>query len=82
MLRYIKLLLQSVRPVRFTCTEAGTVHLGFRIQKAGQLDNALDFGVTTLKHKTRHGQYSAVVTAGFFQRCIAFECNGLHFAGL
>jgi hypothetical protein len=30
---------------------------------------------------TREGKYSAVVTAGFFQSCIAFECNGIHFEG-
>jgi len=30
---------------------------------------------------TRQSQYSAVVNASFFQRCIAFECIGMHFAG-
>jgi len=39
--------------VRFTYTKAIAIDLGFRIQKAGQLDNALDFSVTALKHKTR-----------------------------
>jgi hypothetical protein len=31
---------------------------------------------------TRQGQYSAVANADFFQRYIAFECNGINFAGL
>ena len=72
MLCYIKLLFHSVRPVRFTYTKAIAIHLGFRIQKAGRLDSALDFGVKALKHKTRpQGQYSAVVNA--FSSLMSYE---------